>query len=114
MLEFKRKTLVVDRMPLALQDDALSLAGSEKKEVHYDSEIPPFSSIRRGDYVSLHWNFASEIAALFFWSAFVVLRFVSGPELLSHRGLCVLAIVKATLALLFDARCVGRRPVEPR
>jgi hypothetical protein len=43
------------------------------------------------------------LAALFFWSAFVVLRFVSGPDLWSHRGLYLLAIVTATLALIFDA-----------
>ena len=60
VLEVKKKTLVVDRRPLALQDDRLSLLGSEKKEVHYDGEIPPFSTIKRGDWVSLHWNFASE------------------------------------------------------
>ena len=60
VLEVKKKTLVVDRRPLALQDDRLSLLGSEKKEVHYDGEIPPLSTIKRGDWVSLHWNFASE------------------------------------------------------
>lgn len=43
------------------------------------------------------------LAALFFWSAYFVLRFVSGPDLWSHTGLYVLAIVTATLGLLFDA-----------
>lgn len=60
VLEVKQKTLVVERRPLALQDDRLSVAGAEKREVHYDSEIPPFSTVKRGDWVSLHWNFASE------------------------------------------------------
>ena len=60
VLEVKQDTLVVDRRPLALRDDTLSLSPSEKKEVQFDREIPPFSSIRRGDWVSLHWNFASE------------------------------------------------------
>ena len=60
VLEVKQKTLVVDRVPLAFQDDNLLLAAPQKNEVHYDREIDPFSSIRRGDWVSLHWNFASE------------------------------------------------------
>jgi hypothetical protein len=60
VLEVKEKTLVVDRVPLAFRDDSLQLAAPEKKEVYYDSEIAPFSTVRRGDWVSLHWNFASE------------------------------------------------------
>ena len=60
VLEVKQKTLVVGRRPLAFQDDSLRLATPQRKEVHYDSEIDPFSSIKRGDWVSLHWNFASE------------------------------------------------------
>ncbi len=60
VLEVKQKTLVVERVPLAFQDENLTLAAPEKKEVHYDREIAPFSSVRRGDWVSLHWNFASE------------------------------------------------------
>lgn len=43
------------------------------------------------------------LGALFFWSAFFVLRFVSGPQLWSHRSLYFLAVLTAVLALLFDA-----------
>jgi hypothetical protein len=60
VLEVKRDTLIVDRRPLEFQDETLRLSGPEKKEVRYDREIPPFSSVRKGDWVSLHWNFASE------------------------------------------------------
>jgi hypothetical protein len=60
VLEVKEKTLVVERVPLAFREESLFLAPPEKREVHYDNEIPPFSSLRRGDWVSLHWNFASE------------------------------------------------------
>ncbi|MDA4131545.1 MAG: DUF6390 family protein [Thaumarchaeota archaeon] len=60
VLEVKPKTLVVDRNPLALEDEKLSLAEATKREVHYDRDIPPFSTVRRGDWISLHWNFASE------------------------------------------------------
>ncbi len=60
VLEVKRKTLLVHRRPLEFQDDSLTLASPGRMEVHYDRAIDPFSSIRRGDWVSLHWNFASE------------------------------------------------------
>jgi hypothetical protein len=43
------------------------------------------------------------LGALFFWAAFFVLRFVSGPGMWSNRGLYLLAIVTATLGLIFDA-----------
>jgi len=60
VIEVRQKTLVVERVPLAFRDENLLLGAPEKREVHYDSEIPPFSTIRRGNWVSLHWNFASE------------------------------------------------------
>jgi hypothetical protein len=61
VVEVKSKTLVVERPPLALsKDDALSLAPSQEKEIHYDSEIPNFGGIKAGDWVTIHWNFASE------------------------------------------------------
>jgi hypothetical protein len=61
VLEVKDKTLLVDRTPLAFQEQSLLLSGSEKREVRYDREIAPFSTVKRGDWVSLHWNFASEM-----------------------------------------------------
>ena len=60
VLEVKDKTLLVDRVPLAFQGENLLLAAPEKREVHYDREIAPFSAVKRGDWVSLHWNFASD------------------------------------------------------
>jgi len=59
----KKKTLTVDRQPLALNEDRLSLAKPVRKEVQYDSAIAPFQNVKRGDWVSLHWNFASEVLA---------------------------------------------------
>ncbi len=64
VLEVKRDSLIVNRRPLALQDDKLSLSGPVRKEVAFDSGIPPFSSIKKGDWVTLHWNFASEKLSL--------------------------------------------------
>jgi uncharacterized protein DUF6390 len=56
----KEKTLTVERSPLVIRDDQLSLAKPVRKEVTYDRGISPFETIRAGDWVSLHWNFASE------------------------------------------------------
>ena len=56
----REKTLVVERSPLSLVEGRLGLARAERKEVAYDKGIPPFGNIREGDWVSLHWNFASE------------------------------------------------------
>jgi hypothetical protein len=60
VVDVKKKTLLVERAPLALKDDRLSLGALEREEVIYDREISPFSEIESGDWVSLHWNFASE------------------------------------------------------
>ena len=56
----RERTLLVERSPLALVDDRLSLAKPVEKEVAYDKGISPFEGIRAGDWVSLHWNFACE------------------------------------------------------
>lgn len=60
VLQVNRDSLVVERPSLALKDGLLALAPAKKKEISYDPEIYPFSSIRKGDWVSVHWNFASE------------------------------------------------------
>lgn len=43
------------------------------------------------------------LSALFFWSAYFVLRLFSGPKMWNHRGLYLMALVTAVLALLFDS-----------
>ena len=60
VISVDEKTLLVERSPLSMEDGRLGLDKTEKKEVAYDREIPPFETIRKGDWVSLHWNFASE------------------------------------------------------
>jgi hypothetical protein len=61
VVEVKSKTLIVERAPLSLgEDELLSLNPPQKKEIHYDSEIPNFEDIKGGDWVTIHWNFASE------------------------------------------------------
>ncbi len=60
VLDVKQKTLIVERPSLTMTREQLALTRPKKKEIQYDSEIPPFSKIRKGDWVSVHWNFASE------------------------------------------------------
>lgn len=61
VLEVKRDTLIVERPGLMFSgDEMLALTRPKKTEVGYDPEIRPFDSIRRADWVSVHWNFASE------------------------------------------------------
>jgi len=60
VLEVRAKTLLVRRPSLTLDQDRLGLSPPDEKEVRYDPEIPAFSAVRKGDLVSVHWNFASE------------------------------------------------------
>ncbi|MDG6915320.1 MAG: hypothetical protein JRN58_04755 [Nitrososphaerota archaeon] len=60
VVEVKRSGLVVERPRLAMDQARLSLAPPERREVHYDPLIPSFADVRGGDWVSIHWNFASE------------------------------------------------------
>ena len=60
VVEVKRAGLVVDSRPLSLSDGRLSLASPVRREVRYDPLITSFAGIRPGDWVSVHWNFASE------------------------------------------------------
>jgi len=60
VVEVKRSGLVVERPSLELSDGRLSIGPPERREVHYDSAIPSFADISQGDWVTVHWNFASE------------------------------------------------------
>lgn len=60
VLKVKGGTLVVERPSLALKEEVLSLARPKRKEIRYDPEIQSFSNICPGDWVSIHWDFASE------------------------------------------------------
>lgn len=61
VLEVKRDSLIVDRPSLSITgQNQLALTEPRVKEVSYDPEISSFDSIHTGDWVSLHWSFASE------------------------------------------------------
>ncbi len=56
----KGRELLVRSSPLRLSGGRLALAPPRTERVAYDPEIPGFSRVKAGDWVSLHWNFASE------------------------------------------------------
>lgn len=60
VLTVKDKTLVVERSPLVVENDMLKLASPVRREILYDRAIAPFQEVKEGDWVSIHWNFASE------------------------------------------------------
>lgn len=60
VLELRHASLIVERPSLELKNGVLSLGLAARKEIKYDPEISPFANIRKGDWVSVHWNFASE------------------------------------------------------
>lgn len=55
------KSLQVAYRPAVLKEGRLLLSKPTLKKVKYNPEITPFGSVRRGDYVSLHWDYACEV-----------------------------------------------------
>jgi hypothetical protein len=62
VLKAEKDHLWVKYRPLEITDNKISL-GSEitKKNIEYNSAIPPFQKIVPGSYVSMHWGFACDI-----------------------------------------------------
>lgn len=58
--EVGKVTLKVERPALSMEGHRISLSLPQRKEVRYDPQIPAFANVKRGDWVSIHWNFASE------------------------------------------------------
>lgn len=58
--DVRKKELVLSRAPLAISDGRLGLAAPRRESVKYDVGIPGFGGIEEGDWVSVHWGFASE------------------------------------------------------
>jgi Family of unknown function (DUF6390) len=62
VLKVGKDHLWVRYSPLCLVDGRIFLAPEVvKKNVRYDSTVPPFGNIAPGNYVSMHWHFACEI-----------------------------------------------------
>ncbi len=56
-----KKKLVVEYRPLVLEEGRVTLASPRAKRVDYNPEVKPFGSLKVGDTVSLHWNFACDV-----------------------------------------------------
>ncbi len=56
-----KKELTVSYKPVMLEEREFSLAEPITKKVRYEKEVKPFETVKIGDWVSLHWNFACEV-----------------------------------------------------
>lgn len=61
VLRVEARELAVKSRPLRIGDAGLSLGEAGEKMVKYDPEVRPFGSVRAGDVVSIHWNYACEV-----------------------------------------------------
>jgi len=55
------KALLVEYSPVELVDGSIGFGKPRTKRVAYDSAVRPFGEVKKGDEVSMHWNFACEV-----------------------------------------------------
>jgi len=55
------RELQVEVRPVQIDEGSLSLAPPAVKRVRYNPEVRPFETVRLGDVVSLHWNYACDV-----------------------------------------------------
>jgi hypothetical protein len=53
--------LQVEVSRVNVDDGGLSLARPMLKKVRYNPEIRPFGTVKAGDIVSIHWNYACDV-----------------------------------------------------
>jgi len=56
-----KQELQVESRPLKAEDGRLALATPAIRQVKYNPGVRPFASVKRGDVVSLHWNYACDV-----------------------------------------------------
>jgi hypothetical protein len=56
-----KRELQVRIRPIEFRNGRLALAPPTVRRVQYNPEVKPFSSVRSGDVVSIHWNFACDV-----------------------------------------------------
>lgn len=56
-----KKKLTVECRPIVFQDSRLALSKPTLKKVIYNPEVTPFGSVKVGNHVSLHWDYACEV-----------------------------------------------------
>ena len=59
--EVGKRKLKVEYAPVAVGEDRLSLSKPVVRKVDYNPEVRSFASVKLGDWVTLHWNYACEI-----------------------------------------------------
>jgi hypothetical protein len=59
-----RKDLTVSYRPVGLEGGRLEMLAPRTKKVAYESAVRPFGSVKAGDWVSLHWDFACDVLSL--------------------------------------------------
>ena len=59
--EVGKKKLKVEYRPIVLEGRRIALANPTLRSVAYNPEVTPFGSIKEGDSVSLHWDYACEV-----------------------------------------------------
>ncbi|MGD0396096.1 MAG: DUF6390 family protein [Nitrososphaerales archaeon] len=84
------KSLQVKYRPVILEDGLLNLSKPKLKKVRYNREVTPFSSVKKGDPVSLHWDYACEV--------------LSSRQLVNIRKYTMLDIEAANLLLASSDR----------
>ena len=61
VLEVGEGELKVEYRPLSLAGGRLALAPPGVKRVRYNRAVAPFDSLKKGDAVSLHWDYACDV-----------------------------------------------------
>jgi hypothetical protein len=56
-----RRELEVRLRPVEFEGGRLAMAPPMVKRVQYNPEVKPFASVRTGDVVSVHWNYACDV-----------------------------------------------------
>lgn len=59
--EVGKRDLLVKVRPFALDDESIRLARPREKRILYNPEVRPFGTVKAGDVVSVHWNYACDV-----------------------------------------------------
>jgi Family of unknown function (DUF6390) len=59
--QVRKNELKVEHTPIMIEGSSVTLAAPRLKTVKYNPEVKPFSSVRPGAVVSLHWNYACDV-----------------------------------------------------
>jgi hypothetical protein len=55
------RKLSVEYRPLVVEEDRFALSKPVVKKVDFNPEVSPFTTLKPGDWVTMHWNYACEV-----------------------------------------------------